>query len=113
MNESAPEGLLFIPDFLPSEEQVRLLDELKRLDYAHDRFRGQQLKRGYAQFGYSYVSTGRKLEIASPMPAWLQVIIDKAAQHCPGEAEFNQCIVTHYPSGSGIGWHTDAPRFGE
>lgn len=92
---------------------VTLLHELKTLDYQHDAFRGRNLKRGYAQFGYSYVSTGRKLEMAAPMPSFLQEVLLKA-QSIAGDGEpINQCIVTHYPANSGIGWHTDAPRFGE
>ncbi len=111
--EAAPQGFLYVADFLSSEEQAGLLRELQALEFQHDRFRGQRLKRGYAQFGYAYVSTGRKLETTTAMPVFLKAVIEKARPFCPGEPEFNQCIVTHYPEGSGIGWHTDAPRFGE
>jgi alkylated DNA repair dioxygenase AlkB len=110
---AAPEGLVYVGNFLSAKEQVDLLDQLRALDFEHDSFRGQRLKRGYAQFGYSYVSTGRKLESTTAMPDFLCAIIDKAKLHCPDAAEFNQCIITHYPPGSGIGWHTDAPAFGE
>lgn len=110
---TAPEGLVYVADFLSAAEQSELLADLKSLPYLHDMFRGQRLKRGYAQFGYSYVSTGRKLEAAAPMPDFLRAVIDKATTHCGGCEPFNQCIVTHYPPGSGIGWHTDAPAFGE
>ncbi len=57
---------------------------------------------------------GRKLERAAEMPDFLRVVIEKAQNlHQSGEP-FNQCIVTHYPPNSGIGWHTDtSPRFGE
>ncbi len=111
--ETAPEGFLYVADFLSSEEQAVLLRELRALDYHHDTFRGQRLKRGYAQFGHAYVSTGRKLEAVQAMPDWLRAVIRKARTYCPEEAVFDQCIVTHYPPGSGIGWHTDAPRFGD
>src|SRR5215469_13923327 len=112
MNAS-PEGFLYVADFLTKEEQAVLLRELWALPYQHDTFRGQRLKRGYAQFGYAYVSTGRKLEVTTSIPEFLRAVIDRARLHCPDGTEFNQCIVTHYPAGSGIGWHTDAPRFGE
>jgi DNA oxidative demethylase len=109
----APEGFSYIPGFLTPQEQRTLLRQLKDLDYAHDTFRGQRLKRSYAQFGYAYVSTGRRLDPAAPLPDFLAALIDKAKSHFPEGARFNQCIVTHYPEGAGIGWHTDAPRFGE
>ena len=108
-----PKGFLYIPDFLSLNEQGSLLHELRSLVYKHDVFRGQKLKRGYAQFGYSYVSTGRKLEVASAIPAFLQTLIIKASPYYPNDIMFTQCIVTHYPPGAGIGWHTDAPQFGE
>ena len=111
--ETVPESFVYVADFLSLDEQAALLRELRALPYQHDTFRGQRLKRGYAQFGYAYVSTGRKLEVTAAMPEFLRAVIDKGRSHCPDGAEFNQCIVTHYPAGSGIGWHTDAPRFGE
>src|SRR5437867_2620438 len=110
---AAPEGFSYVPGFLSAEEQHTLLQRLEQLDYEHDYFRGQRLKRGYAQFGYAYVSTGRTLNPAGPLPQFLAALIEKALPHCPEGARFNQCIVTHYPEGAGIGWHTDAPRFGE
>jgi alkylated DNA repair dioxygenase AlkB len=110
---AAPSGFEYVGDFLSNDEQAVLLRELMALGYQHDTFRGQRLKRGYAQFGYAYVSTGRKLQTTASIPASLRAVIDKAIPHCPAGSTFNQCIVTHYPTGSGIGWHTDAPRFGE
>jgi DNA oxidative demethylase len=108
-----PVGFLYNPDFLFLNEQVALLHELQSLTYTHDVFRGQKLKRRYAQFGYSYVSTGRKLKVALPIPTFLQTLIEKASPYYPNSIKFTQCIVTHYPPGAGIGWHTDAPLFGE
>ncbi len=109
----APEGFLFVPDFLSAEEQSNLLRELVALDFEHDTFRGQRLKRGYAQFGYAYGSTGRTLKPVAAMPSFLVAVADRALPHCLEGTAFNQCIVTLYPAGAGIGWHTDAPRFGE
>jgi DNA oxidative demethylase len=109
----APEGFLFVADFLSAAEQSELLRELVALAFEHDIFRGQRLKRGYAQFGYAYVSTGRKLEQVAAMPDFLSAVAAKVLPRCPVGTAFNQCIVTRYPLGAGIGWHTDAPKFGE
>lgn len=111
--QTVPKGFCYVPDFLDAEEQRALHGHLDALGYEHDVFRGQRLKRRYAQFGYAYVSTGRKLEPAAPMPDFLAALTTKALPHCPPGTQFNQCIVTHYPKGAGIGWHTDAPRFGD
>ncbi len=109
----APEGLVYIPDVLSRTEQEDLLQGVRALRYTHDVFRGQTLKRGYAQFGYAYVSTGRKLTAAPPMPAFLQTLREKTRPYYPKDILLAQCIVTQYPPGAGIGWHTDAPVFGE
>lgn len=47
------------------------------------------------------------------MPQFILNVAQKALPHGPSDMEFNQCIVTRYPAGAGIGWHVDAPKFGE
>jgi DNA oxidative demethylase len=113
MMKQAPEGVGYYEDFLSLAEQDSLLREVRALPYEHDVFRKQLMKRAWAQFGYKYVAIGRKLEPAPPIPPYLKTVIEKAAPFYPTDVEFDQCIVTLYPPGSGIGWHTDAPRFGE
>jgi alkylated DNA repair dioxygenase AlkB len=113
MTGTAPDGFVFVPEFLGADEQGALLWQLRDQDYEHDIFRGRRLKRSYAQFGYAYGSTGRRLTAAAPLPEFLTALIEKARPHHPAGHSFNQCIVTHYPPGAGIGWHTDAPRFGD
>lgn len=110
---ASPAGFVYEPRFLGPEDHDALVDRVRALEYKHDVFRGQRLKRSYAQFGYAYVSTGRRLDPASPMPDFLLELIARAEPYAPEGAEFDQCIVTCYPAGAGIGWHTDAPRFGE
>jgi alkylated DNA repair dioxygenase AlkB len=83
------------------------------LDYQHDFFRGQRLKRGYAQLGYAYLSTGRKAEVAAELPEFLTAVSAKALGCCPAGTTFNQCIVSRYPVCAGIGWHSDAGVFGD
>ncbi|WP_299072977.1 alpha-ketoglutarate-dependent dioxygenase AlkB [Accumulibacter sp.] len=114
MKALLPEGFRYVPEFLVRSEHDVLLDRLRALRFDHDVFRGRQLKRGWAQFGYQYLSTGRRLVEAPPMPPFLVRLVETGRSVCPDPVEsFNQCIVTHYQRGAGIGWHTDAPRFGE
>jgi DNA oxidative demethylase len=109
----SPEGFRYHATFLSSDEQEALRRQLDQLTFEHDTFRGQRLKRGYAQFGYAYVSTGRRLTTAPPLPEFLAALRDRAVSLLDHPVVFNQCIVTHYPKGAGIGWHTDAPRFAD
>jgi alkylated DNA repair protein (DNA oxidative demethylase) len=113
VSRTLPEGFVYIADFLDQPEQVSLLRQVQELHYTHDTFRGQTLKRSYVQFGYAYVSTGRKLTQAPPFPDFVVALIERALAHCPVGTSFNQAIITHYPAGAGIGWHTDAIGFGE
>jgi DNA oxidative demethylase len=110
---AAPEGLIYIPDFLSPDEQDDLLCQLRPLTYEHDVFHGKLMKRAGAQFGYKYVAVGQKLEPAPPIPPYLQAVIDKAAPYYPTGIAFAQCIVQFYCEGSGIGWHRDAKPFGD
>lgn len=108
------EGFIYVPGFLTPPEHAVLLERLRALRYDHDVFRGQRLKRGWAQFGFQYQSTGRRLVEAPPLPPFLTRLVETGSTLCSDHVEpFNQCIVTHYRTGAGIGWHTDAPRFGE
>jgi alkylated DNA repair dioxygenase AlkB len=109
----APEGFVYIPDFLSPDEQESLLEILRTLSYEHDVFRTKTMKRAGAHFGYKYVAVGQRLEPAPPIPPYLQAVIDKAAPYYPSGIEFMQCIVQFYCKGSGIGWHSDAPPFGD
>ena len=107
------EGLSYIPSFLDSNEQRTLQTLLEQLSFYHDTFLGKQLKRSWSQYGFKYGSTGRTLEPAAPFPPFLQHLADKGRAACGDPDPINQCIVTCYEAGSGIGWHTDAPTFGD
>jgi alkylated DNA repair dioxygenase AlkB len=71
------------------------------------------MRRATAMYGRSFVTQGRKLTAAEPLPLPLLDVIKKAAPFCPADTLFDQCIVTKYPVGAGIGWHTDARCFGD
>src|SRR5690349_21775809 len=86
---TAPEGFRYVAGFLGRGEQLALRRQLDALDYAHDTFRGQRLKRSHAQFGYAYGSAGRRLAPAAPLPEFLTALIEKARPHYPEGCSFN------------------------
>lgn len=108
-----PDGFSLILNVLNIEEQTDLHREISALEYQEASFRGKRLKRTTVQFGYAYILKGKKLATAEPMPLFLLAIAQKALTHCPPGTKFNQCIITRYPNNAGIGWHIDAPRFGD
>lgn len=97
--------------FLAPEEIPPLLERLRALPYLHDVFRGQPIKRASAYFGMVYVAAGRRLEPAPGFADWLSALVRRASPYYPIDGHFEQCIVTRYGPGTGIGWHTDAPYF--
>src|SRR5947209_7482035 len=110
---ATPQGLLYIPTFLSAAEQQTLLHQLAGLTFTRDVFRGQPMKRAGACFGREYIATGRQLRPASPFTEPITQVSDKTLPHCPAGTQFDQCIIQQYPIGAGIGWHTDAPVFGD
>src|SRR5262245_16139898 len=97
-----PEGFTYVGDFLADDAQRDLRAMLPLLTFTRDKFRGQWLKRRYAQFGHAYVSIGRKLAPAPAFPDFLVALRDKVLRLCPEGTRLDQCIVTHYPDGAGI-----------
>jgi DNA oxidative demethylase len=108
-----PEGFSYTANILTIEEQSELLHEISALKYLEASFRGKRLKRTTAQFGYAYQLKGKQLGMAEPMPSFILNLAQRALLHCTPDAKFNQCIITKYPPTAGIGWHTDAPKFGD
>jgi alkylated DNA repair dioxygenase AlkB len=109
---SPPDGFCYFPNFLDLGEGLELSKRLGELPFEHPVARGRRLRRGHAQFGHAYVTARRRLVPAPPMPEFLTALIARALPLCPPGTRFDQCIVTEYPAGAGIGWHTDAPHFG-
>ena len=108
-----PEGFEYVEKFLPFPQQLTVLKELRGLPYEHEMFHGRLMKRKWKQFGYRYKATSRKVDPEPPMPAYLQALLQNASAYYSDDLAFTQCIVTKYPPGAGIGWHSDAAVFGE
>ncbi len=108
-----PLGLIYRPDFLTPDEQADLRRDLSALEFHHDTFRNVTMKRSSAEFGFRYFANGRRIERAAPVPPFLRTVVDRCEQLGPAGTRFNQVFVTRYPPGAGIGWHVDAPVFGD
>ena len=100
--------------YLKADELKPLLPEVERLDFTPEPFLGKLTNRAMSDFGFKYKAVGRELLPAPPFPDWL-VMLEATVRACfalSTSAPFQQCIVTRYLKGAGIGWHCDAPRFG-
>jgi DNA oxidative demethylase len=108
-----PEGFVFVPEFLTSDEETNLLAFVRRLDFHTFQMRGVTAKRRVISFGWHYSFESYKATEADPIPEPLLRIRERAATVAGVAPEaFSEALVTEYEPGAGIGWHRDAPPFG-
>lgn len=104
----APDGLLYLGDFLTKEEETELLD-IFHTDVDTWTTAGARAKRVVKHYGYNYPYS-RKLELslADEMPSYLVHLVARITR-LPGLSNFrpNQAIVNRYLTGECIGAHID------
>jgi DNA oxidative demethylase len=109
-----PEGLRYLPEFLSASEEDELLGHLSGLDYGEVRMRGQVARRVVRHYGLSYAFETAELAAGEPVPEWLMGVRERCAGLVAVEgAALAEVLVTRYPKGATIGWHRDAPAFGD
>jgi alkylated DNA repair dioxygenase AlkB len=109
-----PPGLLYQPDLLGEDEAAALLDRLARLGYGEVRMHGQVARRVVRHYGVRYSFDTAAVTPGEPIPAWLDDLRSSSAALLGTEpAALAEVLVTRYPPGATIGWHRDAPAFGE
>jgi DNA oxidative demethylase len=109
-----PAGLRYADGVLDTAEEARLLERLGTLAYDEVRMHGQAARRVVRHYGLRYDFSTFGVEEGEPVPDWLQEPREKAAAllgHSP--EDLVETLVTRYPSGATIGWHRDAPVFGD
>lgn len=111
---ACPPGFEYRADFITTAEERRLLDELARLPFTRVEMRGVVARRQTAHFGWTYGYYSRRARAGPPLPEFLVPYRDRAAQWARIEPDrFVEALLTKYPEGAPIGWHRDAPMFGE
>jgi alkylated DNA repair protein (DNA oxidative demethylase) len=109
----SPEGLLYQEEFVSSEEERELLDQIEALDFRELAMRGQTAKRTVRHFGLNYDYESGGVVPGDRLPEGLEGLRERAAGLIERDPEdLVQILVTRYPEGAGIGWHRDAPMFG-
>lgn len=110
----APEGLRYLPGFLAASEHDELLARLQDLDYGEVRMHGQVARRVVHHWGVGYNFDTRTLRPGEPIPDWLQTVRARAADLVGGDVDqVAEALASYYPPGATIGWHRDAPAFGD
>ena len=109
-----PEGLCYLPDLLTDEEEQQLLEAVRNLQFGEVRLHGQAARRTVRHYGVDYAFETRKVAPGEPVPEFLEPV----RARCAGlldrpPAALAEVLVTRYPPGATIGWHRDAPPFGD
>ena len=109
-----PEGLRYLPELIDADEERRLLERLEHLDYSEVRLHGQVARRVVRHYGVGYAFESGAVSPGDPVPEWLAVVRERCAELLGRDAEaLAEALVTRYPPGATIGWHRDAPAFGQ
>src|SRR2546428_11366571 len=107
-----PEGFVYREDVLSSDEEARLVEGLRTLAFGEVRMRGQVARRRTIHFGWTYGYESWRVEPGPPLPYFLLGLRARVAPLASLDAEaLAEGLVTHYPTGAGIGSHPDAPPF--
>ena len=109
-----PPGFRYAPEFVTAAEEQSLAEAIAALEFSKVEMRGAVAKRRTAHFGWTYGYEARTSEPGVPIPAFLLPLRARAAEWAgiPPD-DLGEALVTEYPAGAGIGWHRDAPMFGD
>lgn len=108
-----PDGFKLDQSFLGEQEERELLGRIEALDFRAVVMRGVVARRAVRGYGWKYGFENASVEPTEPLPDWLLPIRDRAAAWAGIEPDsLEQCLVSRYPPGAGIGWHRDAGVFG-
>ena len=111
---AVPEGFAYREAFISCAEERALLDAIEPLPFSQVVMRGAVAKRRTAHFGWTYGYYARRSEPGPPLPEFLLPVRGRVAEWAGISAElFVEALVTEYPPNATIGWHRDAPVFGD
>jgi alkylated DNA repair dioxygenase AlkB len=109
-----PEGLRYQRDFITGVEEQDLLAEFSRLEFAQVEMRGVVARRRTVHYGVNYRYDTRTGDAGVPIPEFLRPLRARVAEWLSSEpAALAEALLTEYPAGAPIGWHRDAPMFGD
>jgi DNA oxidative demethylase len=109
-----PAGLRYVPDFLTEAQEEWLLERLTKLEYGEVRMHGQVARRVVRHYGTSYHFETGAVTPGEPIPDWLLPVRERCAALLESPtADLAEALATSYPPGASIGWHRDAPAFGD
>ena len=100
--------------FVTVDEERALVALIERIPFSRVEMRGGVARRRTAHYGLTYAYDARRTEPGEPIPDFLLPLRARAADWAgiPPD-DFVEALITEYTAGAGIGWHRDAPMFGD
>jgi alkylated DNA repair dioxygenase AlkB len=109
-----PDGFRYRADLITSNEEARVVEQIRLLPFKEFEFHGYTGKRRVVSFGWKYDFSAERLHKADDMPEFLRALRVPAAELAGLRAEnLQHVLVTEYSAGAGIGWHRDKAVFDE
>ena len=110
--QALPEGFIYQPGFLTTEEEASLLTLVHELPLEEAQYKEYTAKRRTVSYGSEYDFSRNALETAAPIPPFLLPLREKVARWAGLPAEkFVHGLVSEYRPGTQLGWHRDVPNF--
>ena len=107
-----PEGFVYRRDFITTEEEASLLQNIRALPLEQAKYKEFTARRRTVSYGGQYDFSVNKLESAPPLPEVLLPLRTKVAAWVGIEADaFVHGLVSEYGPGTPLGWHRDVPTF--
>lgn len=109
-----PPGFRYAAELIDSDEERALLADIEGLAFTDVRMHGIVARRRTAHFGYDYRYDSARVSPGTPLPDFLLRLRRRCAAlaRVPPE-DLVEGLVSEYPPGAAIGWHRDAPSFGD
>jgi alkylated DNA repair dioxygenase AlkB len=114
MPGDVPPGFVYRPEFVSEAEERDLVEAIRGIELSEVRMRGAVARRRTAHFGWLYGYETWRIEPGPPIPEFflpLRERVGELAGVAPGALV--EILLTEYSPGAGIGWHRDAPMFGD
>jgi len=107
-----PDGFVYVPDFLTSEQEAQLLAQIRALPFHAARYKEWHARRRIVSFGGSYDFSRNELTAAPPIPQFLHPLREQLAQwaNIP-VSRIEHAMVAEYQPTTPLGWHRDVPQF--
>jgi alkylated DNA repair dioxygenase AlkB len=107
-----PEGFRYQQEVLSTDEERRLVEQIKGLPFKEFEFHGYVGKRRVVSFGWRYDFNESALRQVEEIPAFLLPLRERAAAFADLLAgDLQHALVTEYGPGAAIGWHRDKGVF--